>query len=73
MNYVEQLMGEVDANVKELMDIFKFLLKYNMLFRGSGVEFAGLRDYISGEDDATRIVWKSSLLANKLFVKQYEE
>lgn len=73
MNYVDQLMNEVDANVKELMDIFKFLLKYNMLFRGSGVEFAGLRDYVQGEDDATRIDWKSSLRANKLYVKQYEE
>ena len=73
INYVDELMQEVDANIKELSEVFKFLLKYNQLFRGSGVEFAGLRDYIQGEDDATRIDWKSSLRANKLYVKQYEE
>lgn len=71
--YLEDLMQEVDANVKELADVFKFLLKYNVLFRGSGIEFSGLRDYVHGEDDATKIDWKSSLRANKLYVKQYED
>ncbi|MBN2251843.1 MAG: DUF58 domain-containing protein [Candidatus Altiarchaeota archaeon] len=71
--YIDELMNEIDANVGELLDIFKFLLKYNVLFRGSGIEFSGLRDYIQGEDDATKIDWKSSLRANKLYVKQYED
>ena len=71
--YIEALMEEVDANVKELVDVFKFLLKYNVLFRGSGIEFAGLREYVAGEDDATKIDWKASLRSNKLYVKQYED
>ena len=71
--YIDELMEEIDANVKELVDVFKFLLKYNVLFRGSGIEFSGLREYVFGEDDATKIDWKASLRSNKLYVKQYED
>ncbi len=73
MEYIDRLMKEVDANVKELIDVFRFLLKYKALFRGSGIEFAGLREYVQGEDDASRIEWKASLRSNRFYVKQFEE
>ncbi len=71
--YIEDLMMEIDVHVRQLVDVFRFALKYRILFRGSGVEFAGLRDYVPEQDDATRIDWKASLRANKLYIKQYEE
>ena len=70
---VEELMKEVDTHVKRLVEVFAFLLKYKILFRGTGLEFAGLREYAPGQDDATRIDWKASLRTQKLYVKQYEE
>lgn len=71
--YIEEFMIKIDAYVRQLVDVFRFALKYRIMFRGSGVEFAGLREYIPEQDDATRIDWKASLRANKLYVKQYEE
>lgn len=70
---VKLLMQEIDAVVKEFIDNFSFLLKYRELFKGGGIEFAGLKKYIPGEDDASRIDWKASLRTGKMFVKQYEE
>ena len=71
--YIEELMREIDINVKELIDVFKFALKYRILFKGSGLEFAGLKEYVPGQDDATKIDWKASLRSKKLYIKQYEE
>ncbi len=68
----EVLMREIDANVKKLMDAFRFILKYRILLRGRGIEFAGLREYTQ-HDDASLIDWKSSVRLNKLYVKQFEE
>jgi len=73
MKTVEELMEEVDTHVKRLVEVFAFLLKYQLLFRGTGIEFVGLREYIPGQDDAMRIDWKSSLRTQRLYVKQYEE
>ena len=70
---IDELMNEVDANVKKLVEIFAFLLKYRVLFKGTGIEFVGLREYVPGQDDATKIDWKASLRAQRLFIKQYEE
>ncbi|OYT39649.1 MAG: hypothetical protein B6U86_05030 [Candidatus Altiarchaeales archaeon ex4484_43] len=53
--YIEELMNEIDANVRELVDIFRFLLKYQILFKGTGIEFAGLREYVPEQDDASKI------------------
>lgn len=70
---VKELMYEVDTKVKRLSDVFSFLLTYQILFRGTGLEFAQLKEYIPGEDDATRIDWKASMRTGKVFIKQYEE
>ncbi|HEC92619.1 MAG TPA: DUF58 domain-containing protein [Candidatus Atribacteria bacterium] len=66
------LMKEVDINVKKLIELFRFILKYRIIFRGSGIEFAGLREY-TPEDDASRIDWKSSARTGKIYVKIFEE
>jgi len=71
--YIEELMMQIDTHVRQLVDVFRFVLKYRILFRGSGVEFASLREYVPGQDDAIRIDWKASLRANKLYIRQYEE
>ncbi len=71
--YIEELTNEIDVQVKKLVEVFRFILKYRLLFRGSGVEFASLREYVPMQDDATKIDWKTSLRAHKLYVKQYEE
>lgn len=70
---MKDLMYEVDTKVRRLSDVFSFLLTYQILFRGTGLEFAQLKEYIPGEDDATRIDWKASLRTGKVFIKQYEE
>jgi uncharacterized protein (DUF58 family) len=72
-DYINELMEEIDATVRELVDVFKFALKYKILFRGTGLEFDGLKEYVPGEDDAAKIDWKSSLRGGQLYVKRYEE
>ena len=72
-NKMKYLIDEIDKEIKKLVDVFRFLMKYQILFRGSGVEFAGLREYIPGQDDATKIDWKASLRSKSIYVKQYEE
>jgi len=70
---IEDLMVEVDVNVKRLSEVFRFILKYQILAQAGGMEFAGLREYAPGMDDATKIDWKASLRAKKLYVKEYED
>ena len=70
---MKELMYEIDTKVRRLSDVFSFLLTYQILFRGTGLEFAQLKEYVPGEDDATRIDWKASLRTGKVYIKQYEE
>jgi len=50
----------------------ELLGSYRSRFKGSGLEFEGYKDYLSG-DDASRIDWKASFRTNKLIVKEYAE
>lgn len=68
----DDLRQSMDAEVKRVSDLFRFLLKYKRHFQPSGVEFSGLRQYLPS-DDASRIDWKISAGKPDLFVKQYEE
>ena len=70
---MKELINEIDKEVRKLVDVFRFMMKYQILFKGSGIEFAGLREYVPGQDDATKIDWKASLRSKSLYVKQYEE
>ena len=46
--------------------------KYRSAFRGSGVEYADLREYSPG-DDIKHIHWKASARSNSVYVKSYQE
>jgi len=68
----KELRDKMDAEVKRISDLFRFVMKYQRHFQPSGVEFSGLRQYLPS-DDASRIDWKNSAGKPDLFVKQYEE
>ena len=68
----DDLVEQVDSEVKRVSDLFRFLLKYKEQFQASGIEFSDLRQY-NTSDDASRIDWKNSAKSQDLFVKEYEE
>lgn len=68
----DDLVSKVDAEVKRVSDLFRFLLKYKEQFQASGIEFSDLREYQTS-DDASRIDWKNSAKSPDLYVKEYEE
>lgn len=68
----DQVTREIDAEVKRIADLFRFILKYKEQFQASGIEFSDLREYVSS-DDASRIDWKNSAKSMDLYVKEYEE
>jgi len=43
------------------------------MYRGTGIEFSGVRDYVPGQDDVRSIDWNVSARMNRPFVKEYEE
>ena len=45
---------------------------YNSKFRGGGIEFSEVREYIPG-DDVKRIDWNVSARHNSLYVKEFVE
>lgn len=45
---------------------------YKTSFHGSGMEFAGIREYSLG-DDTTDIDWKATARTGKTYIKKYEE
>jgi uncharacterized protein (DUF58 family) len=45
---------------------------YKTSFHGSGMEFAGIREYSLG-DNVASIDWKASARTGKTYIKQYEE
>jgi uncharacterized protein (DUF58 family) len=67
----EQLINEIDSEVKRVADLFRFILHYKEQFQPSGVEFSNLRQYMPS-DDASRIDWKASARSNDLYVKEYD-
>lgn len=68
----DDVIEEVDAEVKRVSEIFRFILKYKRQYQPSGIEFSDLRQYLPS-DDANRIDWKSSARTNDLYVKEYDE
>lgn len=75
---VKKLIIEINTEVKKIIDLFRLILKYKIVFRGRGIEFADIRKYLP-TDDALLIDWKTSAKMSasgkldKLFVKVYEE
>ncbi len=68
----DDIVTEMDAEVKRVADLFQFLLKYQRHFQPSGIEFSDLRQYLP-TDDASRIDWKKSAGKPDLYVKEFEE
>jgi uncharacterized protein (DUF58 family) len=68
----KDIVDSVDAEVKRISDLFRFVLKYKEQFQASGIEFSDLREYMV-TDDASRIDWKNSAKSPDLYVKEYEE
>ena len=66
------IVEAMNAEVKRISDLFRFLLKYKEQFQPSGIEFSDLRKYLV-TDDASRIDWKHSANVPDLYVKEYEE
>ncbi len=73
-----KLMKELDVEVKKLVDLFRLILKYKIIFRGKGLDFYGLRQYQEG-DDASLIDWKATVrmavggTIDKIYVKVFRE
>ncbi len=74
MDSKRRLNVDIDTSINDFRSMLKeFRLKRKrVIFRGRGLEFDGYRDF-TFDDDAKNIDWKSSLRAQKLLVKQYEE
>ncbi len=68
---IQQLMREIDANVRKLVEVFRFIFKYRLIVRSRSIEFAGLREYQN--DDVSFIDWNSFAKTGKLYAKVYEE
>ena len=69
---VSQLMKDIDMNVRKVIEVFRLIFKYRIIFRSKSVEFAGLREY-TPEDDSSFIDWASFAKTGKLYAKVYEE
>ena len=71
-------ISELLAQIKNLQIQTKDLVEgiesgaYNSKFRGGGIEFSEVREYIPG-DDVKRIDWNVSARYNSLFVKEFVE
>ena len=71
-------ISELLAKIKNLEIQTKDLVEgiesgaYNSKFRGGGIEFSEVREYIPG-DDVKRIDWNVSARHNSLFVKEFVE
>ena len=74
MNSGKKLNVDIDGSVNEFKAMLReFNLKRKrIVFRGSGLEFDGYRDFVF-DDDASDIDWKASLRAQKLLLKKYKE
>lgn len=72
------MQQDVRAKLKKIDIITKRLMKtslggdYLSAFKGSGMEFDQLREYVPG-DDVRHIDWYSSLKTDKVMVKQFVE
>ena len=71
-------ISELLAQIKNLQIQTKDLVEgiesgaFNSKFRGGGIEFSEVREYIPG-DDVKRIDWNVSARHNNLFVKEFVE
>ena len=61
----------IELRSKKLVDDV-FSGKYHSVFKGQGLEFSEVREYVAG-DDVRRISWSVTARKNKAYIKKYDE
>ena len=62
---------KIELRSKKLVEEV-FSGKYHSVFRGQGLEFSEVREYVPG-DDVRRISWNVTARRNKPYIKKYDE
>jgi len=62
---------KIELKSKKLVDDV-FSGKYHSVFKGQGLEFSEVREYVPG-DDVRRISWNVTARRNKPYIKKYDE
>ncbi len=62
---------KIELRSKKLVDDV-FSGKYHSVFKGQGLEFSEVREYVPG-DDVRRISWNVTARRNKPYIKKYDE
>ena len=62
---------KIELRSKKLVDDV-FSGKYHSVFKGQGLEFSEVREYVPGED-VRRISWNVTARRNKPYIKKYDE
>ncbi|MDD5021263.1 MAG: DUF58 domain-containing protein [Endomicrobiaceae bacterium] len=62
---------KIELRSKKLVDDV-FSGKYHSVFKGQGLEFSEVREYVPG-DDVRRISWSVTARKNKAYIKKYDE
>lgn len=68
---IRKLMNNLAINMRKAART-RLIGRYKSVFRGTGLEFTGFREY-TPEDDYSKIDWKASARSNKLLIKEYIE
>ena len=70
-NEILSKVKKIELKSKKLVnDVFSG--KYHSIFKGQGLEFSEVREYVPG-DDIRRISWNVTARRNKPYIKMYDE
>ena len=74
MSKISELLGQIKKLEIQTKDLVEGVESgaYNSKYRGGGIEFSEVREYIPG-DDVKRIDWNVSARHNSLYVKEFVE
>jgi len=74
MSKISELLGQIKKLEIQTKDLVEGVESgaYNSRYRGGGIEFSEVREYIPG-DDVKRIDWNVSARHNSLYVKEFVE
>ena len=74
MSKISELLSQIKNLQIQTKDLVEGIESgaYNSKFRGGGIEFSEVREYVPG-DDVKRIDWNVSARHNSLFVKEFVE
>lgn len=71
INEILSKVKKIELKSKKLVnDVFSG--KYHSIFKGQGLEFSEVREYVPG-DDIRRISWNVTARRNKPYIKMYDE